>query len=579
MKNDIFDTIAYQSEPSQMKGSGADIFDQIESTEPEEGFLKNAFRTVSQIPQGIAETTATGLITGAWHLLGQGEVLDPEEIDHIKKISEREGIPFDEEAYYDAAEKAAGSIPTVSNIAETIEDKTGIPLTPKTRIQKGLRFATAATRLSPKGSTFRGLNTGLPKPVLGAGVTAAKELAQEAGVPEPLAEIASFGILKTLPKGSAEIKIGEDRGPSGLTKRRFEKLEEPVKVSESKITGINEKVENEFRQLSEEIIKKSPIGETYSALKDQPEFKHDIKESFKKVEELAGEITEKLPTSDLKSDLHKKFNREKNTGLLASEYEKNYKKFLNQMIKETPNQEATALDFVKQYRKNNKSYGELKEPGQSKAFNRAKIDALRDYNIAIADTFEKKFPNSEFADLFKSTNEQWTKIMDAEVIDDFLTDLFDGNINFKVGEKLLEKEGMQQPFRRALGEEGYKEFEQLNKDLLSKEQAHNMMKTAKSKGYSELAQTGLAYVINPNLGYAKMGLDISKLTYKKIWEALLDKPQLAVKWEKGLQSFKKGDFASAEKQFDIVSKEVENISQTEMKRQETLKKFNEKKIF
>lgn len=573
MKNDIFDTIQIESNPSEVKKSGGDIFDQIPHSEPEEGFWKSATRYATQIPQAYAETTAPGIIAGVWQALAQGEILDPEEIEHIKMISEREGIPFDEDAYLDAAEKALGGIPTVSNIASKTEEKTGIPLEPKTRGQKGLRFLTQATRLSPKGGTFRGLKTGLPKPVLGAGVAATKEIAQELGVPEPVAELGSFGILKTLPTGSKSLSIGKETKPSGMTTQRFEKLEKPTKVSESKIKGINEGIETEFRGIANEIIEKSPIEETHTALKEQPEFKNQVRESFKKVEELAENIPEKVSTADLKKDLSDSFKKEKGTGFLASEYEKNYKKFLNQFIKETPTKEATVLDYVKQYRKNNAAYGEIKEPGQSNAYNRAKRDALRDYNIAIADTFEKKFPGSEFSNLFKSTNDKWSKIMDAESINNFMDDLFDGKINFKMGEKLLEKEGMKYPFKRALGEEGFKEFEQLTKDLMSKEQAHKMMKVAETKGYGDLAKTGLAYVINPNLGYLKMGIDVGKITYKKIWESLLDKPQLAVKWDKGVQAFKKGDFATAEKQFNILNKEIG----LEEKRVESLKKFNEKK--
>src|SRR6187402_3239327 len=87
----------------------------------EESFGKSALRTALQVPQGVAEATTYGLTTGFQHLLGLGEVYDPEEIEHIKKISEREGIPFDEEKYMQAAQDALGSVPTVSNIASSIE--------------------------------------------------------------------------------------------------------------------------------------------------------------------------------------------------------------------------------------------------------------------------------------------------------------------------------------------------------------------------------------------------------------------------------------------------------------------------
>ncbi len=417
------------------------------------------------------------------------------------------------------------------------------------------------------------MKTALPKPVLGAGVTATKELSQELGVPEPLAELASFGILKTLPEGSPKISIESKKKPSGLTEKRYEQLKEPTKIPEGKINQINENLEKEFRDISSKIIEKTPLEETYSSLKNNPEFKNQSRELFKDVEKLAENIPGKISTEELKKDLANNLKKDKGTGFIPSEYEKHHAKFMKQLIKETPAKDASALDFVIQYRKNNGAYGEIREPGQSSAYNRAKKDALRDYNVAIAETFEKKYPNSEFSNLFTSSNDRWSKIMDAEAIDSYLDKIFDGKINFKEGEKLLEKQGMQDKFKRALGKEGYKNFEQLTKDLMSKEKAHKMMQVAEKQGFPNLAKSGYMYLISPKLGFAKTGLDIGKFAYKKTWEALLDKPQLSLVWDEGVKAFKKGDFAIAEKKFNILDKEISS----EAKRVESLKNFNEKK--
>lgn len=184
-------------------------FLQLSMEEPQEGFWKSSARLGLQIPQGIAEGTRLGLAASAWQLLAQGEVLDPEEIDRIKMISEREGVPFDENAYYDAAQQALGTVPTVHNIGSAIEKKTGIPLEAKTGPQKFLRLASMAGKATPKagselvpqGTTFRGMNTNLPRPVLGAGVAGTSQVLQAAGVPEPFADIAAFGVLKGVTPG------------------------------------------------------------------------------------------------------------------------------------------------------------------------------------------------------------------------------------------------------------------------------------------------------------------------------------------------------------------------------------------
>ena len=76
---------------------------------------------------------------------------------------------------------------------------------------------------------------------------------------------------------------------------------------------------------------------------------------------------------------------------------------------------------------------------------------------------------------------------------------------------------------------------------MSTEQANKMIKVARKKGYEDLAKTGITYLINPTASYFKIGYESAKNLYKKSYESLLDKPQLAVKWDKGIKAFKKGD--------------------------------------
>ena len=518
------------------------------TSEPEEDVITSTGRYATQVPQALLATTPSGITAGLWQLLATGEALDPEEIEHIKKISEREGIPFDENAYRKAAQTALGGVPTVSNIASKIEEKTGLPLEPKTRGQKALRFVTEATRLIPENSALRGTNVSLPKPVLGTTVEGIKEVLQEAGLPEPIAELASFAAIKQLPEGSASIKIGKETKPSGLSTKRYEKLEKPTEISKKTIKNINAGVESEFRDIADKIIEKSPINETYSALKNDSGFKVAAKEAFSEVEKLSEQLPNLITGKEFKKNLAKIVANKKGTGFLPSDFDVSYKKHIKEFIKNTSNQNIRAKDLVKQYRKNNEALTQSFEPGKSFAYNRGKREALLDYNKSIGSMIEKEFPGTEFSDLFKSSNKQWSEIMDAEAIDKFMDKLFSGKINFEKGKNFFEKEGMTIPFKKALGE-NFQDFNQLMKDLMTKEQAHKMMKVAKSKGYGDLAKTGMAYVLHPKIGLTKMGLDISKITYRKLWEHLLDKPQLAIKWDKGVQAFKKGDFSTAEKAF------------------------------
>ncbi|HEY4830940.1 MAG TPA: hypothetical protein VIH61_00030 [Waddliaceae bacterium] len=514
-----------------------------------EGFLKSAARTAYQIPSGIAQAKSYPL--DLLQMAGIGHALDPEELEHLRKIHEREGIPFDEEKYLQGVQSAGEYFPTQGNIERLLEEKTGAPLTPKNKIQKALKLGSLAGAATP-GSL-------LQKGIAAVGAPSISGATQAAGLPEGVADVLGLGVAGIAgAKTPGELNIGKANKPSGLTERRFEKLGKPKEVSSKKIAQINEKIENDFRNIASDIIEKSPIEETYSNLKQDIGFKKQARESFKDVEKLADQLPEKFSTVDLEKELVRTAFKKKGTGFTPSEYDTSHKKFIKDFLKKTPKQDITAKDLVTQYRKNNEALTEAYEPGQSFAYNRGKRQALTDYNKSIALIIEKKFPDSEFSNLFTSTNKKWSQIMDAEAIDKFMDKMFEGKIRFEKCKNFFEKEGMSIPFKRAMGEEGFKNFEQLMKDFMEYEPAHRMMKVAKLKGFDSLANSALAYLIHPKIGLAKSVYGLSKAAYKKLFESVLDKPQLAVTWDKGVKAFKKGDFKAAEQNFNKLKAEVEN---------------------
>ncbi len=537
-----------------------DAFDQFPVQQ--ESTLKSLGRTALQVPQGVLEGTGPGLAAGLFQLLALGESdLSPEEFHKLRELAEQNGQQFNEESYEEARQQMLGMIPTVSNIGRKIEEETGLPLEPKENYQKLLRLGSTAAKMQP-GSLVQKGTSGVVAPATTLGL-------EQAGLPEVFAEPIGLGVGvgagSKAPK--AEINFAKKK-PSGLTERRFENLETPTEISAKRLGKLNEKVENEFKDIADDIISKSPIGETLTELKNNSTFKQTAKEGFQKVQDIAEQIPEKIYTKDIKESLASRVKKKEGIGFLASEYEKEYQGFIKQFIDETKDMEASASDIVKQFRKNNKGYSEIKEPGKSYAYNQAKRDALREYNLALEDVIRDKFKGSELPQIFDDVNKNWSKIMDAEVIDGFVNDLFDGKIQFKKGRDFFEKNGYQVPFKRALGEKGYKDFETLINDLMGTERAHKLLKAAESKGFSDLAKTGLSYLVHPTLAKAKFGFDVAKATAKSIYQMTLDKPQLAIKWDKGVKAMKKGDFKSAEKEFGSLEKE--------RTRQEALGKFNEK---
>jgi len=530
--------------------------------EKQESTGKSLARTALQIPQGIAEGTGPGLAAGLFQLLAMGESdLSPEEFHKLRQLAEEQGGQFDDESYEQARQKMLGMIPTVSNIGREVEERTGAPLEPKEWYQKLLRLGSMSAKAQPGSISQKG--------TAGVAATATSYGLQQAGVPEVFADPLALAVggvagAKT-PK--AEVSLTKKK-PSGLPERQYEKLKEPRAVSEGKIEKINSKLEEDFRNISEDILATSPIEDTRAAISDNPKFKSEIAKKFKDVQELAESIPDKIHTDSVKKSLAKKISERKTTGFAPSEYEKDLKKFITGFIKETPSAEVGPSGLVAKYRENNKSLSEYFSPGESKAYNRAKKDALLEYNRVIADTIEKEYPGSEFSQLFKETNKQWADISDAESIDTFIDSLFKEGPQFKKGRKIFESENQARPFKRAMGEANFKRFEGLMADMLSSEKPHSMLKAAKKKGWSDLAKTGALYVISPKIAFGKLGIDKLKSAYNGLVNMLLDKPQLALTWEKGLNDLKKGDFAKAEKQFEVLEKERERI--------EALGKFNEK---
>lgn len=524
--------------------SNPDPWDQVEY---EESWGKNLLRTLYQIPSGIAQayTYPLDLIQA----MGIGEAYDPEDVENLKRISAREGIPFDEEKYNEAVKGAIEAsqtlFPTQGNIERGIERTIGLPLTPKTKSQKGIKLASTAGKLTP--------GTLLQKGSAAATAPTVSHVLQESGVPETLSEMG--GLLASQPASilTPKIGIGASKKPSGLTSRRFESIQKPTEVTKNRLGKINESLESDFRGITDKIIETSPVNKTYNSLKEDSLFKSKIGDLFQQVENKAESIPETFSSNIIRREISKKFKETGDKGLTPSDYDQSYQKIMKKFIKNTPVKEITAKELVSQYRLNNKSLSELYEPGKSKSFNRAKKDAFLDYNRIIAQIIEEKFPKSEFSDLFKFTNKRWSEIKDSESINKFLDDLFDGKIRYEKGQKLFAKDGVQDSFKRALGQDGFKNFEQLMKDLMSTKEAYSLLRKAEDKGFSDFAKTGLTYMLHPSLAKAKTGYDLTKAVYK----ALLDKPKLAITWDEGIRAAKKGNFSEAENKFSLINKEVQ----------------------
>ena len=222
-----------------------------------ESAIKSAVRTAYQPLGGIARRATYPM--DLLHIGGAGYALDPEEIEHLRKIYEREGIPFDEDEYRRQVEQASQYFPTQGNIEREVEERTGIPLEAKTGLQKAVRMGSTAASFQP-GSLSQ-------KATAGIGAPLAKEGLEAIGVPEIFAEPLGYGVGAASGAASPKASISTAKKPSGMTSRQFEKLKKPTKVSPSRFGKINEALEKDFRNISEELLEESP---SYQEIKADP---------------------------------------------------------------------------------------------------------------------------------------------------------------------------------------------------------------------------------------------------------------------------------------------------------------------
>lgn len=511
----------------QRRVEGADniFLKQMEGMAPQkEGLGKNITRKALQFPLGYlkkytwpADAIKSLSDLSSKQVLGEMISEDPE---------------IDREAAEKGRKEASGYFPTQDLAEETIEKHTGIPLRPKSRTDRFIRTSGSAAGFRGGGLLEKGTAS-----VMAPGISYSL---QELGVPEEYADpIGLMGsTMSLLPGSSSKVK------PSGMIERAFESVKKPTKVSKARHEKITQAVEEDFKGISDQILSNN---KTYSAMKDDAGFKNKIGDLFEEVERLAGEIDTQLSGSIVKSQLKESFKGKKSKGITPSESERSFKKEMAKIYKSIPNEEAGAAKWVEQFRKNNSELGSYFEPGKSKAFNTGKRDALLEYNRSIEEAIKKQYPDSEFGKLFEFTNNRWREIKDVESVEKFTSELFEGKINYKQAKKLLQKdqENIRRPFKRLLGDEGFKDFEGLVKDLSSSEKAYGFLQKANAMGFKEFFKLAAPFVGGPKVGTAALVGNYGKRAY----QTLLDKPKLAITWKSGIEALEKGNVAEAEAAF------------------------------
>lgn len=487
---------------------------------------ETAVRTAMQIPKGLARTALTGANTILDVSAGGAKRETLNELEDLKDRGLLSPKKYEESVKKVESQDVEGFAPTLENLSRLIEHTTGIPTEAKTKLQKDINSISEIFGFT-KGA-------GYAKGLMQAGTsTAISRTAKEAGVPEPVADIA--GVLVGPKLVSSVVKeIKSPYKPSGMTIRGYETRTTPKAVSPGKLDKIKNKVSEEFEALSENIRNKN---ETHRKIaEDFPKFKQDLDRGLEEVERMADELPGSVSSEYVKDEIKSASMKKPFKGIAKSEYEKKFEKEIGKHIKDLPKEgNFSVRQRYDQYRKNNKSLGDYFEPGMSSAENKAKRDALLTYNESIANSFEKTHPNSPFSKYFKSNNKLYHDMRNVQDINEFVSDISKGKIDYKLAKKYMEP-GSEIPYKvkSTYGAESEKAFSQLVTDLMSTERSMMLLKP-KIQGLETV--NDLVSAMNPFSGAHRLG--------KATTNFLLDNPALMIEWSDGLKAAKRGSWDKA----------------------------------
>ena len=419
-----------------------------------------------------------------------------------------------------------------ARLRERFKETTGERFEPQGPVERVLGRAA--------GAAGEGLPLGIPVG-LGALGGAAGGIAEEAGV-EPggqaLIEAGTTGLGAVL-KGITKVPKVPKTKPSGLPVRKFEKLKKPTRVFRGTTEKAIQETKKDFNKLTSDLLTKT--NRSYKAILEDPTFKSTVSDLFEKVESSAKDIKKSTSSKNLANELRTKMRKTGEKAISLSDSDITKRTQLKKYFNDTVNRKVNPEELLTQFRKNNEQLSKLYPYGDKALENIGKREALETYNRAIANFIEENYKDTQFSDLFKFTNKRWSEIKKIETVDKYLDALFKGDkIDFRQAEKAVTDPKYSGRLKNALGKEGFSEFKQINKDLLSKEQT---LKLLKAKGFDMdyLSKKAIGYLIKPTLTKGVIAKDF----VSQLWRTSLSKPQYVRQWRKGLSLFKRGHVKEA----------------------------------
>lgn len=318
-------------------------------------------------------------------------------------------------------------------------------------------------------------------PGLAAAGTAGAEVSQALGFSPEIGELGGF-LLPTVHSFTKLLKEAPKQLKSGLTKlsgvgkkiKDFPK--KPVRGQD--LANAQEIITQDANKIIQNIISENvPISKL---AKSNPQLETQIEGLFGKLEKVAGSKKEYLQGS-FKREILDSIN-EARTNLikeapLPSESGKQALSILKQFSKVFRNKSSNIPQTIKQYRNINKNISDIMNgPRPFTSIQKGKLMGYGIVKDAIKKDLELNAPK-QVSDLFKATNRVYSQLKDFQNLQSVLNPIFDmKGIDYKKLSSLTSKPKVNDILVRTLGKEGYKDFLQLQSDLVQTKDLLNAFK-------------------------------------------------------------------------------------------------------
>lgn len=527
-------------------------------TEPEQ--QEDFGRMAAQLPQAALEMTPYGIGTSLWSAAGTGESLAEleeleERLPELKKKFPDLNWPekIDREKYLEATKAATGLIPTISNLAGAVEEKTGLPLSPQTDIDKLVRFVGELSKLTT-GNVQEKVMTGLKGGAVKSGL-------ETAGVPENASDLLAF--YEALRTKTPKINVTTEKEvakniPGGVEPPELPPFKEEIKKYPSGIT-IPKAAEAEFAaqarltpEMQEKAIKSIDAEAAKIArerletrmpkikqIEEGYDFKSAFEEGFSNLKKAAEKANPRVDVTDITEFLEGA--QKKYAAFPKDLLPEEYKKILKE-VKALANRPQTRLNkLLDLFRLNNKKRSLIYETRFMKGKQRDYVDFLSGLNDSIVKSFERTLPeDSVWLNTFKRLNFDYSDYINSLQTKKILETILDANAKPSTIAKLAENQIAQKKLKMHMGEEASTEIIQLAKDMKAARQAIQNIPSKKIAEMQKIYPLGLlipGFKIPAIGGMVKYGVD----AVRRIYGWYLTTPARTKVFEEAVKAAKTGD--------------------------------------